>query len=156
MIRFALFRRLRHALVPALALLALTGCADDITVYGYVPHQQDVDRIEVGKSSRRDVRQTLGAPFTQGTFEESRWFYIERRTRIRGILEPELVDQRVLVVEFDEASGKLAATRMYTVDDALNVRPVDRVTVTLGKEQTIIQEVLGNIGRFAGGNAPTQ
>ena len=53
----------------------------------------------------------------------------------------------MLVVAFD-GNGRVSGTRTYTLADARDVDPVDRVTPTEGRELTLLQQLLGNIGRF--------
>lgn len=140
----------KNLFVLFLPVAFLAACSNAIAVYGYVPHQSRIDQAVAGEADRKEVRDLFGAPFTLGTFDENYWFYIERRTRIRGILEPKLLDQRVLVVKFDEENGTLAGTQMYEVTDANDIRPVGRKTASLGKELNVIQEIFNNIGRFGG------
>ena len=56
----------------------------------------------------------------------------------------------MLVVSFDEA-GFVEDTRTYALEDGQIIDPVDRVTPTEGREISILQQLIGNLGRF-----PTQ
>jgi outer membrane protein assembly factor BamE (lipoprotein component of BamABCDE complex) len=53
----------------------------------------------------------------------------------------------VVTIEFDE-SGIVSDVRTRDVTAALAVEPSPDATRTLGNELTLLQQLLGNIGRF--------
>ncbi len=58
-----------------------------------------------------------------------------------------MVDQEILAVAFDEG-GIVESMRVYGQEDGRTIAYVDRTTPTEGNELTIIQQLLGNLGRF--------
>ena len=82
------------------------------------------------------------------TFDDDIWYYITQRSRTFAFFKPEIIDQQVLVVRFDEADVVSEINR-YTIEDGLIVDPVTRETPTAGKELSVLQQLFGNIGRFA-------
>ncbi len=45
----------------------------------------------------------------------------------------------------------VTSVRRYGLGDARSIEPVERSTSTGGKKLTILQQLVGNIGRFTGG-----
>jgi outer membrane protein assembly factor BamE (lipoprotein component of BamABCDE complex) len=133
-------------LAGALAI-GLTACSPRIDTRGNLPDPDIVRELQPGLHDRDQVAQILGSPSTVGTFDDSTWYYISKRTETVAFFDPEIVDQQVLAVHFDNA-GVLSEVKVYGYDDGREIEPVERVTPTSGREITILQQLFGNIGRF--------
>jgi outer membrane protein assembly factor BamE (lipoprotein component of BamABCDE complex) len=130
-----------------LAAAALAACAGRLDVRGNLPDPENVLSVHPGESTRDQVAQLLGSPSVVGTFDDQTWYYVSRRTETFAFFEPDVIDQEVLVVKFDNA-GVVSDMKLYGVEDGRVVDPVERTTPNLGQELTFIQQLLGNLGRF--------
>lgn len=140
------FRSLFFAVLAA-SFLGACGIAR-IDVRGYVPNDDDLAKLEPGRQSRDEVQQILGSPSSMGVFDaEQSWYYIYRKTSTTAFFEPEVLEQRVVVVHFDRA-GTLRDVRRYALEDGLIVDPVTRVTPSPGRELSFLEQLLGNVGKF--------
>ncbi len=54
---------------------------------------------------------------------------------------------RLGVVSFDEA-GLVVTTQTYALEDGRPIDPVDRITPTEGRDLSVLQQLLGNIGKY--------
>jgi len=147
---------LRSGRVPALlgcaALAALlAGCSPRVDQRGNLPDPDAVLQVQPGIHDRTQVAEILGSPSTVGTFDDKTWYYISKRTETIAFLDPDVVDQEVLVVKFDDA-GVVSDMRLYGLEDGRLVEPVGRETPTSGQELTLLQQLLGNLGRFNEGS----
>lgn len=106
--------------------------------------------IVVGKSTKDDVLSELGSPSSQSSFGSEVWYYISARQETVAFFKPEVVDQDVVRVEFNE-SGVVKDVTQFNKNDAKDFSVVKRTTPTEGHSMTIMEQFLGNIGRF---NAP--
>ena len=141
------FRRLPAALLLGAAAAALAAGAPRIDTRGNLPDPETVLEVQPGIHDRNQVVNILGTPSTVATFEDDTWYYISRRTEQVAFFEPEVVDQQVLVVKFDNA-GLVSDMKVYGLEDSQIIDPVKRTTPTSGRELTILQQLFGNIGRF--------
>ena len=139
--------RTRLRLLPLLALV-LIACEPRLDTHGFMPNSELVSQIQTGEQDKFEVAEVLGSPSSMATFDDDIWYYITQQSRIFAFFKPEIVDQQVLVVRFDEANVVSEINR-YTIEDGLIVDPVTRETPTAGKELSILQQLFGNIGRFA-------
>ncbi len=139
----------RHGRVLVL-LSALTACTPVVVVHGQQPDPDVLAEIEPGSSSRRDVETALGTPSTQGVFRENVWYYMSERTERTAFFEPELLERKIVAVVFDD-EGVVEDIVTYTENDKKEVELVSRVTPTAGNELSILQQLFGNVGRFASG-----
>ncbi|MGO1117264.1 outer membrane protein assembly factor BamE [Rhodovibrionaceae bacterium A322] len=128
-------------------LLGLGACEYQVNVRGNMPDPDEVAEILPGISNRSDVSEILGSPSTVSTFEDQVWYYIGQRTEQLAFFAPETTDRSVLVIEFNE-NGVVDDTRFYTVEDGKVIDHVSRKTPTHGKELTVVQQLIGNLGRF--------
>ena len=144
---------LKLGLVLAAASLLMTGCTKAVQVRGNLPDPEVVGEIEPGRHSRRDVAQMIGSPSTVSTFQDRKWYYIGQRTSQYAFYKPEVLERNVFVVTFDE-QGRVEETLLYTLEDGQVIKPVSRITETEGEEISILQELLGNLGRFSGDPPP--
>ncbi|MEX1206332.1 MAG: outer membrane protein assembly factor BamE [Dongiaceae bacterium] len=138
------------AVIGAAALAAsivLAGCQPRIDARGNLPDPDTVGQIQPGVQSRAQVADLLGSPSVASTFDDKTWYYISGRTETYAFFEPKVVDQQVLVVEFDDA-GMVSGIERYDYEDGRVIDPVSRETPTSGQELTFLQQLFGNLGRF--------
>lgn len=128
--------------------LLLGGCQSKILQHGNVPDTDQVVQIQPGEDDKNRVEQLLGSPSTTGTFGDEVWYYVSKRTSQTAFFEPDVIDQGVLAISFDN-QGIVQDLKVYDQTDGRLVAMVDRITPTHGNELTIIQQMLGNLGRFS-------
>ena len=138
----------RHGHILIL-LSALSACAPVINTRGQQPDPDVLAKIEPGSTSQRDVERALGTPSTQGVFRENVWYYMSERTERTAFFAPELLERKIIAVVFDKV-GVVEDIVTYTENDKQEIALVARITPTAGNEMSIIQQLFGNIGRFAG------
>ena len=148
----AFTRSLPRALPKTLAWalpcgLLLAGCVGEVEVRGNLPDPSVVEEIQPGVTTRGEVVNLLGTPSTQSTFKEDTWFYIGQRRERFAFLRPEVQERQVFEITFrpDDFVSELKA---YDLTDGQDVDIVERQTPTEGREITVLQQLIGNIGRF--------
>ena len=142
-------RRLRRTLLGcALAAALLAGCAPQVHQQGHVRDAEALAEIKPGVQTREEVARLLGTPSAVGTFEDTRWYYITRRAETTAFHAPELVDQNITVIAFDE-NGVVAEIASLSLDEAREIEFAEQETPTRGRELTLLEQFFGNIGRPA-------
>jgi len=141
----------RLVLSASLMLFAavLAGCESQVDVRGNLPDPEAVNLIKPGQSTRAQVETNLGTPSTIATFDKETWYYIGGRVKSVSFFRPELLERKVVVVRFNER-GVVEDLRQLDADDGKDVAVVQRETPTKGRELTLLQQLIGNIGRFGG------
>lgn len=143
----------RHsgAVIAALLLSVLVACAPREEYRGTVIDEDKLAQIEVGKTTQSQVATLMGSPSTSSTFPEwgTTYFYISSQTEAVAFLAPDLIDQQVVSVSFDENS-RVKEIKRYGMKDGKQVAFVSRETPTRGKEMTVLEQLFGNFGRFVG------
>jgi outer membrane protein assembly factor BamE (lipoprotein component of BamABCDE complex) len=128
--------------------LAITGCSTTIDQRGFAPTPGSVEKLELNTQSRDDVVRLIGSPSAVATFNPNIWYYISEKQESWAFMRPWIVDQNVMQLTFNE-SGRLETIKKYDQKDAEHITMVSRITPTAGKELTVLEQILGNVGRFS-------
>lgn len=136
----------KKSLYLASALL-LAGCAPMVSQHGNLVQDYQLKEVVPGTHTRSDVLKLLGSPTTTGTFDDKTWYYIGQETEKRGILDPQTTKERIITVTFDDAD----VVQNVTDSDGSNGAEIPYsadATPTHGNDMTLMQQFLGNLGRF--------
>lgn len=137
------------------AALGLGGCVSEIQNRGNLADPDRLAQIHVGETTRDQVLDTLGTPTATATFDKKTYYYIGEVQSQTAFFDPEVKDRKVVAVHFDDADV-VSAIDIKGKDDGQDVGMVDRVTPTPGRDASVVQEMLGNIGRFGGNPRPAK
>ncbi|MBV9523458.1 MAG: outer membrane protein assembly factor BamE [Alphaproteobacteria bacterium] len=147
----------RAALMCSLGALAfaLAACAPVVDQRGNLPDDTKLAQIQPGVTTKEAVSQLLGTPSSIATFSDKTWYYISRRTSQTAFFDPKILDQQVVVVAFDDG-GVVRDVERRGLADARPIEPSARVTPSAGHELGILEQLVGNLGRFnTEGSGPT-
>ena len=139
----------RFARLPtlALAVVSVAGCSGTVDQRGNLPETDKLAEIHPGTTTRDQVVKILGTPSSTGVFDEQSWFYISRKTKQLAFFNPDVLDQQVYVIRFD-GNGVVASIDRKDLQDGRDIQPVPGATPAPGRELTLLEQVLGNMGRF--------
>ncbi|MFO1176601.1 MAG: outer membrane protein assembly factor BamE [Paracoccaceae bacterium] len=125
--------------------LAVTGCSPIYSNHGYVPREEDLKKIEVGRSTTEDVTLIAGRPTAIGVLAGSSWYYVGSRFRQMGIRAPKEIDRQVVAVSFDE-KGTVKNVERFGLKDGRVIALSRRVTESNVKGLGFLRQLLGNLG----------
>lgn len=124
----------------------IIACSPVTAQRGNLLQDYQVSEVIADEHTRSDVLRLLGSPTTQSTFNKNIWYYIGQETEKHGILDDEVVSERIIIVSFTKEgiveSIKDQDTGRLTIPYARSKTP------THGNELTFAQQLLGNMGRF--------
>src|SRR4029077_4785268 len=153
---------LTSVLGTILATALAAGCAKSVEQRGNLPEQDKIAEIHPGSATKDEVIKILGSPSSVGIFNEKSWYYISRRTGQIAFFDPNVIDQQVYIVNFDD-QGVVKAVDHKVLEDGKEITPVARATPAPGRELSFLEQLIGNLGKFnksaggssTGGTAPT-
>jgi outer membrane protein assembly factor BamE (lipoprotein component of BamABCDE complex) len=153
---------LSASVAALLAAAGLAGCTPTLDQRGNLPEPDKLALIHPGATTRDEVTKILGTPSSTGIFDDKNWYYISRRTKQVAFLDPDVLDQQVYIVNFDD-KGVVRGVDHKDLKDGREIEPAPGATPAPGRELTFLEQVLGNIGRFnkggsssGGSESPTQ
>ena len=134
--------RKARRLVAIVALgLALGGCLFSKTYQrGYVLDEAALEQVPVG-ASQEQVLLVLGTPSTVATVQGEVFYYISQKLEQgAAFLRPEIKDQRVLAVYFNE-DRRVERIANYGMKDGKIFDFISRTTTTCGAELSLVRQV---------------
>lgn len=128
-----------------LFLISLMGCSPITRDHGFVPFEDDMAAIVVGADTKLSVEEIVGRPSDTGLTEASSWYYVSSTIRTIAFLEPEVVERRVVVFDFDN-NDVLQEVSEFGIENGRVINLQTRVTPTDARRLNLLQRLLGNIG----------
>jgi outer membrane protein assembly factor BamE (lipoprotein component of BamABCDE complex) len=139
--------RVLRSLALGLALTTLAGCNLPISDRGNLPKPELLAQVKPGVTDKNSVKALLGTPSSIATFDGDTWYYISREVRQVAFLKPEVLDQEVYAVHFDD-KGVVSNISHAGLKDSHNVTPNSDATPAQGREFTFLEQLIGNFGKF--------
>ncbi|WP_394761088.1 outer membrane protein assembly factor BamE [Phenylobacterium sp.] len=133
-------------LIPA-AAASLSACAPITSYSGFQAIESDPKDVKIGADTKSTVRSRLGSPSATGAFDANTWFYMNQLKSRIAFKRPEVVARNITAITFNKDSELVESVNSYTLKDGKVVAFNGRETPTRGRELTILEQVLGNVGR---------
>ncbi|MEO1732121.1 MAG: outer membrane protein assembly factor BamE [Pseudomonadota bacterium] len=131
----------------AALIFGLTACVATYRNHGYVPPDELLSEIVVGVDTRDTVAETVGPPSSSGLLNDSGFYYVSSRVRNYGMLEPKIIERRLVAISFD-SSGVVRNIEEFGLEDGRVVTLQRRITETAVVDETFLRQLLGNLGNF--------
>ena len=147
---------IRKFAFAALAALCLTGagaCTPTVSYNGFQAREDKPQDVKVGVDTRSTVLSKLGSPSVVATFEPNIWYYVSQTSERVAYFRPRLQNRDVVAITFDK-DEKVQAVNSIRLKDGYQVAYNRRETPTRGRELTVLEQLLGNVGR--GGMLPQE
>jgi outer membrane protein assembly factor BamE (lipoprotein component of BamABCDE complex) len=108
-----------------------------------------------GTSTRADVTSLIGSPTIKAPFDDNSWIYIGETTKpVIGGTQA-VLNQNVVVLNFNPG-GVLSSITKKNGADSMQVSVNQNATPSPGSDASILQQLLGNVGKFSpGGSLPS-
>lgn len=140
------YRRLALVSV-ALGAFAMAACSPVVRRHGFLPEQSPLSDITPAEDNKATVLARYGNPSTEAVFENDVWYYITDVQQRLGYLEASSAAREIVAVRFDD-DGVVQDVETLRIADARDVNYVSRETPTRGRELSVLEQLLGNVGRL--------
>ncbi|MGQ0673348.1 MAG: outer membrane protein assembly factor BamE [Hyphomicrobium sp.] len=134
------------AILVALAVAAMVGCSEQITVHGHQFRENDIQQIQPGMGQEQ-VRMSLGSPTTTATSGSgSAYYYISSTEGQSAFFKPTEKDRQVVAVYFTE-TGTVDRVANYGLKDGKVFDYVTRTTPAPGgRDEGLLKQLFRNLG----------
>lgn len=129
----------------------MAACTPTIAYNGFQAREDKPQDVKVAEDSKSTVLARLGSPSTTATFEPNVWYYVSQMTNKVAYKNPKVQAREVVAITFG-ADEKVAKVDTYTLKNGYQVAYNGAETPTRGRELSVLEQLLGNIGR--GGMLP--
>ncbi|MBN9479661.1 MAG: outer membrane protein assembly factor BamE [Bordetella sp.] len=135
-------------IAASLAAVAAGACAPVVATQGFQAVDAKPQDVEVGVDTRETVLAKLGTPSTTSTFESDNvWYYLTQTTQRYTYNKPQVSQRTVTEITFADSGDKVANVRTLGLEDGRQIAMERRETPTRGRQLTILEQLLGNVGR---------
>ncbi len=135
-----------HFLVLMCSFIMLSACIKNTDLVGYTFKNENLDQIKLGSTSAY-VQNTLGSPSVTSAYGDKVWYYISTEYESVAFFEPKIKNQKIVEIAFDDAE-KITEIKQYSAKDARDIKISRDKTSAGGADIGIMQQLLGNVGRF--------
>ena len=140
-----------RSFMKSLLVTALVGttaaCESTIDVHGNAPPPERLEMVKIGHFTRDDVAGLLGTPSSTEPFGDDSWYYISSRFESWAFFAPKEIEREIVAIDFDR-SGYVSDIRKLSMENGKQISMVERETPTEGHDLGILEQLLGNVGRF--------
>jgi len=150
-IKRRIFRLSTLFLGASLLALSLSACESRKNTRGNLLDPERVEDIRPGELNRDEVVEILGSPSSITPFSSDTWYYISQRTETYSFFAPKVLERQIVVVSFDK-KGKVTKVDTVGLEQGREIIPVARKTPTHGNKLTVLEQLIGNLGRFKNAN----
>jgi outer membrane protein assembly factor BamE (lipoprotein component of BamABCDE complex) len=137
------------ALTAFVMAFTLIGCGPPNDLRGNNPDKKVLAEIKPGVTDKASVTKLLGSPSSVATFDKNTWYYISQETQDVAFFKPRLKAEKVVAISFGD-NGVVKQIAFRGIDDHVDVVPNPNATPAPGREFTILEQLIGNFGRFSG------
>ncbi len=144
--------------IAAICVMGVAACTPTLRNHGYRYADEETPTITPGEDTQSSLLNRLGNPSTRsvaGILDESRrdstWYYISETRESLAYQQSRARERRIFAVHFD-ANGMVETVEEFGLTDGRRVAVVDRETPTRGRELSLLEQLLGNIGRLPAGS----
>ena len=132
-----------------LLVLSLISCAPTLAQRGQLVPPEQLAQLKTGAMTRGDVIAKIGTPTSIAPFDDNTWYYIGEDTSQSAFFNPKIVQRRVVQLQFDK-DGLLKTITEKSAKDAQAVPVAKQTTRVDGEDPTVLQQLIGNVGRYDG------
>lgn len=149
--------------LAAVAALGSAACTPITTYSGFMVVENNPKDVKVGEDTKSTVMAKLGSPSASSAtqnkqaeggqilrastaYDSNLWFYISQVTDRVAFYKPRVAKRDVVAVAFDPATEQVLSVNTYTLEDGKVIAYNGRETPTRGREISILEQLLGNVG----------
>ena len=139
-------RQIRTVALAIVVILGLQACSASYRNHGFVPREDQMTDIVVGRDTRETVAQKIGGPSAGSLRRNDAWYYVESRFRLMGFQAPREIEREVMRIRFDTA-GRVANIERFGLENGQIVRLSTRVTETVTTDRGFLGQIFGGLGQ---------
>lgn len=128
-------------------ICGIGACTPMIDSHGDSPDPEKLALLKLGETPYTQVQALLGTPSSRTVFDKEYWLYISSVQERTAFFRPQETSRRITVLKFD-ANGILQEIEEKDMTDGISVSVSEEQTKTSGHSVSLIEQFIGNIGRF--------
>ncbi|MDA9176156.1 outer membrane protein assembly factor BamE [Alphaproteobacteria bacterium] len=132
-------------LMLSLSALLLGGCTAQVDVRGSAPSDEDLATVRRGIDTKKDIQERFGLPIITSAADPNVWYYVKQDLRPLPLSPPNVIGQRIVVIQFDPDELVLDMTVQNGLVGDTDFRPDPDSSKIYGPDRSAAQEFFRNI-----------
>jgi outer membrane protein assembly factor BamE (lipoprotein component of BamABCDE complex) len=128
--------------------LGVSACGPRMYAGGNKVLAENLERIQPGELSKSQVQRILGTPSSTSLYGQETWLYISRTEEAVAFFKPEETSRQIIAITFNK-DDMVDSVREYSQKDGRQVMVSEKKTPTAGHDMGVLEQIIGNIGRFS-------
>jgi len=124
----------------------VTACESTVTTHGRLVEQTDLNKLELGKTTRTETLSILGKPSFEGAFQSGRLYYNNQKMEQKVAGATSTIDRQLIILTFDESST-LQELEIRDKNTDQEIVKLEAKTPTPGDTLTLIDQIFSNLRR---------
>lgn len=137
--------RVTRSAILILSVWAVVACTPQMRTHGYVPTDEALSGITVGRDNRESVFEAIGSPTSSGVMRDEGWYYISSRVKYETYYAPQEVERMIVAISFD-GNGTVSNIERLGLEDGRVIAFNRRITDIPVKGPGFFQQLLGSLG----------
>ncbi len=142
----SLMRFLMKPVIILFLATMLTACESTVTTHGRLVEQADLNKLELGKTTRAEALAILGKPSFEGAFQSGRLYYNIHKMALNVDGETSRIDRKLAVLTFD-SNNTLQQVEIRDKNTDQEIVKLEAKTPTPGDTLTLIDQIFTNLRR---------
>jgi outer membrane protein assembly factor BamE (lipoprotein component of BamABCDE complex) len=142
---------IRRLALASCALIAcgtlMSACTPTTSFEGYQAIEARPAEAKIGTDTKNSVRDRLGTPSVVSTFDPNVWFYISQVVQHQGFYKPRTIRRDIVAISFNKDDETVTKVDTLTLKDGRVIAYNGRQTPTRGRQLSILEQLLGNLGQ---------
>ena len=147
---------MRNLFLLILFLFTLNCSINKVSnLHGFRFVDTKIDKIELNKSNKNDVRKIIGPPSSKSTFNDS-WLYFERKKTNQSLFKlgkKNISRNNILIIEFNNI-GLVKDKTLLDLNDMNDIKIAEKKTKKKFSQDNIVYNLLSTLRNKI--NAPTR
>ena len=129
-----------------LCLVMLGGCGARVSSHGHMINENELKKIDLGKTTKAEILQIFGRPSFDGAFDKKRLHY-SSQVMLQPVAGVKMTQKRIIYIFKLDNDNVLQSIELIDEEDGLTIALVDDKTPTPGDTFGVIEQVFSNIKR---------
>ena len=129
-----------------LLLTGLQACESQVTTHGNLIEIEELNKVEIGKTSRRDALFLLGPPSFEGAFDSSRLYYNNQKMEAAIAGRTQTIERELIVLIFDD-SNTLYSIEIRDKTTDKEIVKLEYKTPSPGNTLSVVNQLFSNLRR---------
>ncbi|MFL2802360.1 MAG: outer membrane protein assembly factor BamE [Paracoccaceae bacterium] len=136
-----------NTLILLLFFFIPLGCGKIIEQNGVPTDNETLIKLDIGKTTKSQVRKKLGEPLMIDNQNQVTWIYFSQKIEKVAFFEPKLSSREVILLTFKNSI--LTNKETFSQEDSNIINISSKKVISGGRKLTILQQIFGNIGNFS-------